>query len=577
MKVQSKRKHLINEFIEYAKGKNGAIVKYDNGFLVVSKTIPDFAIKSDYTFGNYKGVHITKPTTPKSKAKLPQELLDAKAKLSQELLDAFESTLKKQQEQEQERYKELEKLKALPLEKILKELERDMKDYGKSKFINQYQGYDRALLAGAIEIAFKEKVNLKGDIVVVTLGGSKFMARLIAKLVLKTTKMSKKDLTDEQKKDFAEELSKHVKYSRLTPQVEKRLKISQEATKEIEEGKTDRAKEAIKMMKEYLGGKVPFNEIEEAVNANKVKESIKKDMSEAQAWLALLTAWCDTKERKYTSSKQIIDAVNNNSRGKELGETLEIFDINNIKNGTVGYTNKIEGRELSTHEITAFFDVLLTLYSQGVIKKGFILVDGRPSKRSLKEAQKTNYPLITSKTIAKLTNVDNRFFVHNVKEALKNFTQIEWQIAGTLKKIDKRAVFKIKPVVFKRSLEIEGAGKFYLYEIAKDLFEYEVKQHERTFAILDKGAFSSIAISGKPPKTQHDASQLLIALYKQAGSRRSGDRRTFISYDFFGDREAQHKSRSKQRVIRALESLKEEGDIENYEDKKGKFLVNLGG
>lgn len=527
--MKTKKKYAINEFLKHAKETYG-VVKYKYDYLIVSKTLPDFIVTSGCTFGNYKGGQITEPLNIK---KTNDKALD-------EIIAPFEEMIKKQQEQ----YEKLEKLKAPSLEKISQELERDIKSYGKTKFVNQYDGYSQALLAGAVEIAFNERVDLKGDI---TVG------------ILKKSSSSP------------------IKYVLLNPQTKKEIKGIQKGIKELENDKTDRAQRIRKAIEQDLEAKI------EKVNANKVKKNIKQDMKEIQAWLYLLTAWCDVKEQQYAISKKAIEAVNDNSRGKELEEEFELFNFHNIDDGKVGYINKIEKRELTYYEAVAFFDTLVSAYDRGIIKNQYILVDGKPKKENLKKVQK-DYPVITSQTMEELTRINNRSFIHNVKEALKNFDQIEWQMVGYIEeekkeegKQRKQVVFKIKPVSFKRSLEIEGGGKFYLYEIAEDLFKYEVKQNKRTFAVLDKGAFSRISKSKANSKTKNDATDLLIALIKQAGSKRTGDRKTYISYDFFGDMKTQHKTRSKERIIRALEVLKEVGDIEDYKDYKGKFIVDLGG
>ena len=103
-------------------------------------------------------------------------------------------------------------------------------------------------------------------------------------------------------------------------------------------------------------------------------------------------------------SKKAIDAVNDNSRGKDLEEKLELFDFHNIDDGKVGYINKIEKRELTYYEAVAFFDILVRAYYKGIIKDQYVLVDGRPTKENLK---KVKYPVITSQTIAKLTETDD--------------------------------------------------------------------------------------------------------------------------------------------------------------------------
>lgn len=545
---------MIGKFIKHAK-KDFGVVKYDdNSYLIIAKKLPDFVFKSDYTFGVYKGKTLSKPLRKPNLKEL--EELKEELKIDDDFIrQAFDNPLKQ--------FQELQKLKAPTIKDIAKEVKVEVKKYGLQKFIKRYDNYDRALLAGAVEIAFKEKVSLSGDITVATLIKRPSLIDLI---------IANMNISGEQRKKLKKEVKEDITYASVSENV-KNLEMGM---KELKEGKTGRAKKALESMKKQVGDKIfPFDVKIGKVNANKVKERVKQGLNEKRAWLYLLMAWCDTKDRAYfKASSKAIDVVDENTRGKEFEEPLELFELSNLEDGKIGYINEIKGRKPSIYELSAYFDVLLNLYAQGTIKDKYIVVSGRPSKKSLKMAKKTGYPVITSQTISSLIG-SAKELTKEIKNALLHFDQHVWFKEG---KVDgKKVVLSIKPVVFLRSLKIEGGGEFFLYEIAKDLFEYEIAKGKRTFALVDRGAFSRMATSKKATKTKNDAGQLLITLFKQAGSKRSGERTTYISYNFFGDMEAQHRSRSRERTKRALELLKEVGNIEDYKDYKGKFLVNLGG
>ena len=565
--------------------RNGyAVVKYDDGFFIVSKSIPDFAIKSDYTFGNYKGVQVTKPliTTLETKAKLPQGLLDAKAKLPQKILNAFESTSK----QEQERYKELEKLKAPKLQKISKELEREISKYGLNRFIHQYQGHDKALLAGAIEIAFKEKVNLKGDIVV---GIIKFTypQNFVEEIIKNTT------IKQKVKQEEIQDIKQQVKYLPLV-QSKANLKKLQEKVKELEEGKTDEAKEALKVVRKYYKGQIPFGAKIEPVNANKVKENIKRDMSENQAWLALLTAWCDVRGRMSPVNVSVPSIVYRAKRKVELKEPKKIEE-NGILTGEV--VNIVKNSRPTIYGCSALFDVLARMYAQGELDKtkgSFAVIKGKMSKGQLEELKKQGLTIIDTNTIYRLLGNKNVVFARNVKNVLWSFDELRYDLFG-LNGNDQviqryRFVYPWRPSKgVPDEIEFLNHLKGWRgFEIREDLFKIYKQENTVTYALVDNASFYKISEAGKRlgvgPRRISDTKDVWLYLFKTAGSKPTGQRIAYVSYQAKGifeltNRHPSKRNEIKERIKGSLDLLGEAGLINDFFPSKSKreFMVDIGG
>ncbi len=493
-----KKEYAINKFTRYAKEDYG-VVKYDKGLLIVSK-IPK--AKVECVFGAYNGQVISKPLNIEG--------------LPNNIVKGFEQIIEDQKEQ----YEKFNLASAPKLETISKELKDDIAKYGKTKFVNQYAGYTKAMLARALEVAFQEKIDLIGTVKVGV-------------------------VNVEGKIRYGEfDLTKSEMFKRLA-----------------DKGLAS----------------------EQTVSMNELKKQI--DMDQTKAWLCLLTAWCDIKRGKIFASRKVIDMVHNNIRGKEFEEALELFEFDNIAKGAVGKVDRIEKTDIVYYEIVAFFDVLLSAYSKGVIKTKYVLNEGltiedlekvlttddEVPKEDILNIISGKYPIITSETIAQLTGNDDKDFLYKTKGALKKLSQTVWLIEG---KMGNRRVLYIMPPILWSAVAV-GRGVLYICEVRKELLDYKIEKHKRTFAILDGGAFARISKSQVAPKTIKDAKELLIVLIKQAGSR--SDHKTYIPYDFFHDMANERKTRSKERVIRGLEALKEVGNIEGYKDYKGKFMVNIGG
>ncbi len=138
----NKKEYAINKFVKYAKEDYG-VVKYDKGLLIVSK---DPKAKVECVFGAYNGQVISKPLNIEG--------------LPNDIVKGFEQIIEDQKEQ----YEKFNLAGAPTLETISKELKDDIAKYGKTKFVNQYEGYTKAMLARALEVALQEKIYLMGNV-----------------------------------------------------------------------------------------------------------------------------------------------------------------------------------------------------------------------------------------------------------------------------------------------------------------------------------------------------------------------------------------------------------------------------
>ncbi len=561
---------MIGKFMKSAK-ENYGVVKYENGYLVVSRTLPDFAIKSDCTFGDYKGSQILKPLDVKK----------AVNKVPDEILASFERVIKKQQEQ----YEELKKLKAPSLEQITKELKKEIKNYRINRFIHQYQDYYRALLAGAVEIALNEKVDLKGDI---TVGVIKFSS-LPAKMVLKGIK-KEEELTTEQKRKLKEiEEREYIQYVDINPQTKKLLKEFKKVSKRIKEGRTNEDK---KILEQYQG-KSPVNAKEETVNANKVKENIKQDMSEIKAWLCLLTAWCDVKGRVSPLNMKIPSIIYRGIPKIKLNAPLQVEE----KGMLVGeIINEIKNSKPTTYEYSALFDILARMYAQGELDKTngvFAVVKGKMSKSQMDEIRNLGAFIIDSNTIYRLLGSKDVRFAKNVKDALWTIDNLRYYLVGLSGRDDVARLYKFvypwrPPEGMPDEVKYLYADKARrIFEIRKDLFEIYKEKNKVTYALIDNASFYRITKAGQRlkvgPRTISDSVNLWLYIIKTAGAKPTGERTAFVSFQGKGFIEPTKKHftqrEMKTRIEKPLKILAEAGLIASYMPLKNKkeFLIDVGG